>query len=285
MVESMIIFWIILFIGIFFLIIGFVDGNRFVVKKQNIRLKNLSKDCRFVLISDLHDKVYGNNNDKIMLAVDKINPDFIVLAGDLITAKEKENIMPGIDLVNKLSQKYKIYYALGNHESKVKKYDKRFGNMYSELLSSIKHPNVIMLENESCMIPEYNIMITGLELGLEYFSHFKKVPMADDYMVKTVNNVRADCCNILIAHNPDYFENYIAWGADLVLSGHVHGGIMRLPVLGGVIAPSYEIFPKYDGGIFTKDGATMLLGRGMGAHTIPLRIFNPAELYEVCLTK
>ncbi|MDE7478526.1 MAG: hypothetical protein K2M91_11355, partial [Lachnospiraceae bacterium] len=61
----------------------------------------------------------------------------------------------------------------------------------------------------------------------------------------------------------------------------VHGGIMRLPFLGGVIAPSYKIFPKYDGGVFQYGKSTMLLGRGMGSHTIPFRFFNPAELYEV----
>ena len=69
----------------------------------------------------------------------------------------------------------------------------------------------------------------------------------------------------------------------MVLAGHVHGGIMKLPVLGGVISPSLEIFPKYDGGIFRKKEAAMLLGRGMGAHTIPLRFFNPAELYVITL--
>lgn len=90
-------------------------------------------------------------------------------------------------------------------------------------------------------------------------------------------------CNILIAHNPDYFEEYAKWGADLVLSGHVHGGIMRIPFLGGVLAPSYRIFPKYDGGVFKEGKSVMLLGRGLGSHTIQLRFFNPAELYEVTL--
>ena len=69
----------------------------------------------------------------------------------------------------------------------------------------------------------------------------------------------------------------------MVLSGHVHGGIMRLPLLGGVIAPSYRLFPKYDGGIFRHGKSWMLLGRGLGSHTLPFRFFNPAELHEVIL--
>ena len=107
--------------------------------------------------------------------------------------------------------------------------------------------------------------------------------MAEDYLNTTIGKTRRGRCNILIAHNPDYFEEYSDWGADLVLSGHIHGGIMRLPVLGGVIAPSYRLFPKYDGGIFKEKNSTMLLSRGIGSHTIPLRFFNPAELHAVTI--
>ena len=78
-----------------------------------------------------------------------------------------------------------------------------------------------------------------------------------------------------------YFPAYAEWGADLVLSGHVHGGIMRLPLLGGVISPTLRLFPRYDGGLFQEGGSTMILGRGLGSHTIPIRIFNPGELVVV----
>ncbi len=270
-------------LGLLLVIVGFIDGNRFRVVKEKIELSGLAKPCRFVLISDLHNKVYGNKNDKVISAVKKINPDFIIIAGDLVTSKSKETMEPGIELINTLSKDYKVYYALGNHESKIKHCKDRFGNQYEVLKKEINNPNIILLENESCTIEEYNIAVTGLELDLKYFAHFKRRELEDNYLSKTIKTPKKNCCNILIAHNPDYFDEYAKWGADLVLSGHVHGGIMRLPVLGGVIAPSYVIFPKYDGGIFKKDNSVMLLGRGMGAHTIPLRIFNPAELYEVCL--
>lgn len=88
----------------------------------------------------------------------------------------------------------------------------------------------------------------------------------------------------MIAHNPEYFPAYAEWGADLVLSGHVHGGLMRLPFLGGVIAPSMKLFPKYDGGVFEEHGSTMILSRGLGTHTLPIRIFNPGELVVIRLT-
>ena len=85
----------------------------------------------------------------------------------------------------------------------------------------------------------------------------------------------------MLAHNPAYFEAYASWGADLTLSGHVHGGIMRLPWLGGVLSTSLTLFPKYDGGEFRLGEKRMIVSRGLGSHTIPIRIFNPAELVAV----
>lgn len=265
------------------LMIGIIDGNRFVVVEEDFELPRLKKGCRFVLISDLHNKVYGRENEKVIEAVKRANPDFVVIAGDLITSHVNESIAPGVNLIKELRKYYKIYYALGNHETKLKMYPEKFGDMYDRLVKEIEHPNVTLLVDESCTLPEYAIRMTGLELERTYFARFKKRQMEAGHLEKHIGNVWGEYCNILIAHNPDYFEEYAAWGADLVLSGHVHGGIMRLPLLGGVISPSYKLFPKYDGGIFREGNATMLLGRGMGAHTLPFRFFNPAELYIVTL--
>jgi hypothetical protein len=268
---------------VFLLIVGVIDGNRFKVVTENFDLPNLTKNCNFVMISDLHNKVYGNNNDKVINEIERINPDFILIAGDLVTSKVNEDITSSVDLLNTLGKKYKIYYGLGNHESKLKVEKEKFDNKFEKLKDSISCQNVVFIENETVSIPEYNINITGLDLDLNYFAHFKIRKMEDGYLKDTLPKLDISKCNILIAHNPDYFEEYAKWGADLVLSGHVHGGIMRLPILGGVIAPSYRLFPKYDGGVFKSGNSSMLLGRGMGSHTITLRFFNPAELYEVKL--
>ena len=265
------------------MIVGVVDGNRFVVVEEEFDLPKLKKGCRFVMISDLHNKVYGKNNEKVINAVKKADPDFVVIAGDQVTSHAKESIEPGVNLIKELSKCYRIYYALGNHETKLKMYPERFGDMYNKLVKEVTNPNVKLLVDESCILPEYSICLTGLELERTYFARFKKREMEKGHIEKHIGKVQPQYCNVLIAHNPDYFEEYAAWGADFVLSGHVHGGIMRLPVLGGVIAPSYKLFPKYDGGIFHEGKSTMLLGRGMGAHTLPFRFFNPAELHVVTL--
>lgn len=265
------------------LAVGIIDGNRFEVVKEEFFLSGLSQKCRFVLISDLHNQVYGNKNEKLIHTIKNINPDFIVVAGDLVTSEEKEDMTPGIELIQILSRDYKIYYGLGNHESKIKNCPERFGNQYHFLKSSLTNKNVCLLENESVEIPKYNIQITGLELDLKYFAHFRKCAMEQGYLQQMIAKPIKDKCNLLIAHNPDYFEEYAQWGADLVVSGHVHGGIMKLPFLGGVLAPSLRIFPKYDGGVYKEGKTVMLLGRGLGSHTIKLRFFNPAQLYEVTL--
>lgn len=265
------------------MLVGVIDGNRFVVKEEQFELPKLKKSCRFVMISDLHNKVYGRNNEKIIKAVEEANPDFVVIAGDLITSHVNEPISPGVDLINALSKHYQIYYALGNHETKLKLYPEKFGNMYDRLVKEIEHPNVKLLVDESCVLPEYSVCLTGLELERAYFARFKKKDMEQGHLEKHIGKANAQFCNILIAHNPEYFKEYADWGADFVLSGHVHGGIMRLPLLGGVISPSYKLFPKYDGGVFREGKSTMLLGRGMGSHTLPFRFFNPAELLVVTL--
>ena len=265
------------------LLIGVIDSNRFVVVEEEFKLPKLKKGCRFVLISDLHNKVYGKKNEKVVEAVRRANPDFVVIAGDLITSHANESMEPGVELVKALREQYKIYYALGNHETKLKMYPERFGDMYDVLINEMQHPNVKMLIDESCVLSDYGICMTGLELERAYFARFKKKEMEPGDLERHIGSLDEQYCNVLIAHNPDYFEEYAAWGADFVLSGHVHGGIMRLPWIGGVIAPSYKLFPKYDGGVFEEGKATMLLGRGMGAHTLPFRFFNPAELYIVTL--
>lgn len=265
------------------LAVGIIDGNRFVTVRKEFALSGLSKECRFVLLSDLHNKVYGTKNDKVIEAIRRINPDFIVLAGDLVTSQLREDMTPGIELLRTLRQDYRIYYGLGNHESKMRQRPDQFGDKYDRLIRAVSGKNVSVLKNEAVFLPEYNLKITGLDLDLNYFAHFKIQKMKPGYLQETLPECEKEKCNILIAHNPDYFAEYAQWGADLVLSGHVHGGIMRLPLLGGVIAPSYKIFPEYDGGVFRTGSAAMLLGRGMGSHTIPLRFFNPAELYDVQL--
>ena len=107
--------------------------------------------------------------------------------------------------------------------------------------------------------------------------------MEVDYIKDCLGDCKEDSFHVLLAHNPTYFETYAKWGADLTLSGHLHGGIMRLPILGGVIAPSYHLFPKYDAGLFRIGNQKMIVSVGLGSHSIKIRLFNPPKIDVITL--
>ena len=156
------------------------------------------------------------------------------------------------------------------------------GSDYEEGLQKLGIKRMI---NETRVLDRYAVSITGCEVDRRYYKRFHKVPMKKEYLDGLLPEQRTDCFQILLAHNPDYFPVYAAWGADLVLSGHLHGGVARLPFLGGVISPRLQLFPHYDGGKFTYGNSTMIVSRGLGMHTIPFRFNNPGELVDITIRK
>lgn len=268
--------------ALYFVIVMLRDSSRFITVKYKISSQKLREKCKIVMLSDLHNKEYGENNKRLIQAIDKQQPDLILIAGDMLTAnEEKTQYEVPLRLIRELSSKYPIYYGMGNHEYRVKVYKEAYGDKYERYISELKKCGVRLLENERIYLPKYNLEICGLEIERCYYKRLRQNRMRDDYIESLLGKAREDCLEILLAHNPDYFEQYAKWGADLTFSGHVHGGVMRLPFLGGVISPAIRLFPKYDGGLFTEYGKTMILGRGLGMHTIPIRVWNPGELIVV----
>lgn len=240
----------------------------------------LSKELKFVVLADLHNKTYGHENDRLMQAIQKENPDAVLVAGDMLVAKPGKETKTAEALMRVLSAAYPVYYGNGNHEYRLKIYPDRYGNMYGEYSSAIKACGIHLLENEKVEIKIDGTPVTiyGLEIGRNYYKRLKKQHLPENYLQQKLGQVNNDELSILLAHNPDYFDAYADWGADLTLSGHNHGGIVRIPFLGGVISPQVALFPKYSGGCYKKDDKYMILSRGLGSHTIPLRLFNTPEL-------
>ena len=258
------------------------DSNRFVVQEHRISDKRIKKTARVVVLADLHNKRYGRENEMLLEAIRQQRPDFILVAGDLITAKPGKSLKTATELLKELSKDYPIYYANGNHEYRLKLYPKTYGNMAQEYGQALAELGIDPLVNSHIVLSEYGIVIYGVEIEKKLYRRFRIPRMSEDYMNSIVGQASKDMYTVLLAHNPDYFPRYAAWGADLVLSGHVHGGVARVPLLGkGVISPSLRLFPKYDGGIFHEGESTMVLSRGLGMHTIYIRLFNPAELWVV----
>lgn len=268
---------------IFFIIVMCFDCNRFVTVCYEIKSRKITRECTFVLLSDLHNKSFGKQNEKLINKIEELTPDAILAAGDMLTACKGEQYRVAVSLLERLGARYPIYYGMGNHEHRMALNPKQYENIYEKYIESLHKSGIEPLINENVEIPSANINICGLQIDRCYYSKFRVYPMTENYLRDTIGAPDKNKFQILIAHNPDYFEEYTKWGADLVVSGHVHGGLMRLPVIGGVVSPKWTLFPKYDGGRFEKDGNVMILSRGLGMHTLPIRIFNPGELVVIHL--
>lgn len=261
------------------------DSNRFRKVSYEIVTPEIGRDFHFLFLSDLHNKKYGENNEKLLAAIEACAPDAILIGGDILTASPGQPVADAAELVKKLADKYPLYYANGNHEQRLVLYPDTYGDMGSEYERLLREAGVTRLVNSSVTDEVHGVQIAGCEIDRRFYKRFQRVSMPDEYPGEILPPKRPELFTILLAHNPDYFKAYRAWGADLVLSGHVHGGVMRLPLFGGVLGTNFRPFPKYDGGRFDEEGSVMIVSRGLGAHTIPLRLFNPAELVEIYIKK
>lgn len=272
-----------------FIIYQIYEKKHFKIKEYIIesdKLNNLKKELKIVFLTDLHNNEYGKNNAKLIETIKEINPDIILTAGDLLIAKPNKKYDKALKLMESLARDYPCFYANGNHEYRMKIYKQDYGNMYEKYKNALKKANVRLLENEHDII-EINgqkLCIYGLEIDREYYKRFSNIIMERDYIEKCLDKPYEDCYNILLAHNPRYYESYAKWGANLTLSGHLHGGLVRIPFIGGIASPQMEIFPKYSSGKYTIGDKIMILSAGLGTHTINVRVNNPAELSVIKLT-
>ncbi|MBQ7934410.1 MAG: metallophosphoesterase [Lachnospiraceae bacterium] len=277
-----ILFLILVIVSILLLWLMIYDTNRFVTITYTVSDKRIQNDFRAVLLADLHNKSFGKDNEALIAAIDGLQPEMILVAGDMLTAKPGVDFEVAMDLMQRLSGKYPIYYGNGNHEYRAGIYPEKYGDMHEKYIKGLKELEIQPLINESVRLEEYGVCIYGLEIDRKYYKRFRRPHMSVEYLESVLGQADDDAYGLLLAHNPEYFEAYAKWGADLVLSGHVHGGMVRVPFWGkGVLSPNVSFFPKYDGGSFSLGTSRMLLSRGLGTHTIPIRLFNPGEL--VCI--
>lgn len=258
------------------------DSNRFVVVRHTYSDERIKASLRIVVVADLHNKRYGKDNEKLLAAIEGEKPDLVLAAGDILTARPGKKLDTAVHFLEGIH--VPIYYADGNHEHRLQLYPEKYGDMRERYDAELHRLGVHHLINTREDLAEYGISIYGSQIDKFYYKRFRVQPMDSAYMKSILGDASDSFYNILLAHNPDYFPQYAAWGADLVLSGHVHGGIARIPLWGrGVVSPNVRLFPKYDGGEFKEGKATMVLSRGLGMHTIPVRFCNPGELIVIDL--
>jgi len=240
----------------------------------NSKVPHNFNDYKILQVSDLHNKEFGKNQNKLVELTKEINPNIIVVTGDLIDSRRTN-----IDIaVNYMSQAAKIaptYYIPGNHESRIDEYDK--------LEKMLSKEGVKILSNDS-----ENIKINNQELtllGMEDISFINSENRKKEFssILSNLKNKSNDHLTILLSHRPDLIDIYAKQNIDLVFTGHAHGGQIRLPFIGGLLSPGQGFLPKYTSGVYEKDNTKMIVNRGLGNSLFPLRIFNRPELIVTTL--
>ena len=230
---------------------------------------------RIAVLSDLHNKKFGINNEDLYRYLKAAHPDYILSAGDLITKTKPEDTLDVAQFVGSLTKLCPVYLGNGNHEIKLREHMvPGLGiSAYDRYVRHLQQFGVTVLADETAVIQRDGdaICVTGLDLGLEHYAKAEHVPMKAGYMENKLGTAEDGMFHILLGHYPNYFPEYAAWGADLVLAGHMHGGTVRLPGVGGLMSPNFEFFPTYDKGLFTRTGSAMVVSPGLGTHSINIR--------------
>ena len=287
-----------LLILIVFILILVRDNSRFVIRHYRVSDGRIPKQLKLVFITDLHEKSYGENNRKLLEAIEGICPDAVLIGGDTIIANRVRKlarrrsgsgeILPvgqwcgcSLSLMKGLTDKYPVYFSNGNHETKLCT-DPAAGPWIRTFYKMLEDCGVKILNRESTGLAE-SVILYGLDLPKEYYRKFRKHSLSPETVRELAGVPDRDSYNILLAHKPDFFDAYAEWGADLVLAGHVHGGMVRLPFIGGIVSPNPSLFPKYSKGEYENGSCKMIVSCGTGMHTLPLRFLNPAEVSVIDL--
>ena len=222
---------------------------------------------KIIQISDLHNAKFGDDNSRLLEKIREQSPDIIVITGDIVQAKPMEN---ALSFARQATQIAPTYYVPGNHEN-------RFD--YEPLFNGLRAAGVILLLNESTPLQKGDQQINLI--GLEDPTFYPGESIAD----KLQPLIEENSYNIVLSHRPEEFDTYVNCKADLVFTGHVHGGQFRLPFVGGLYAPNQGLFPKYDAGVFAQERTQMVVCRGIGNSAFPFRLFNRPEIVVVTLEK
>ena len=224
-----------------------------------------------VQVSDLHSKRLGEGQKLLLNTISQAEPDVILLTGDLVDGRRPE-LEPALELARGAAALAPTCYVTGNHETSLP------WETYEQIENGLEAAGVVLLDNrtEELTLPGAGrLVLTGLcDDNLE-----------DGTLAKLSASWPEDAVTVLLAHEPQYIENYAASGMDLVFSGHAHGGQIRLPLVGGLFAPGQGFLPKYTAGIYQLGETQMVVSRGIGGSLFPQRVLNRPEVVAVTLTR
>jgi len=241
----------------------YLDTNFFKVVEVQFQTEKIpsGEEIRVLQISDLHDKVFGKDNEPLVEAIHEADADIIVITGDLIDRSTKD-LGRVFSLIERITARHQhVYFINGNHENA--------NRLRQELLDGLAERKVIVLNNQNV-----EIAVRGISFNLAG---------VDDGPLKKINKafdgIDPDRYSILLSHRPDAVAQYADIPADLILSGHTHGGQVRLPFVGAIYAPNQGWFPKLDKGTYRIVGDRYLyIDSGLGTSHLPIRFLNKAQM-------
>ena len=273
-------------IGIFL----YVNLNCLQLSTFDVYSKKIPKKFegyRIIQLSDLHKKVFGKNNQPLIDMVKREKPNVIFITGDMMNSKKDDGSTFEV-VAKEIVKLCPVYYIVGNHEEIVQSYHPEILEAHQDRL---KQMGVVILDNDRTQLTagDEKIDLFGMRISMKHYRNMTlEYPKGISHDIPTIDKKLGkpdeSVFSILLAHNPFYFDSYARWGADLTLSGHVHGGIIRLPLIGGLLSPEIKFFPKYSAGEYFIRDKEMIVSRGLGGNFLfHIRAFNRPEVVKVIL--
>ena len=239
-------------------------------KIASARLPAEFEGFRIAQVADLHCAEYDDGNQKLLSMLKEGQPDIIVFTGDTFDERHP-NKAPTLEFLRACTEIAPCYMVTGNHECAMNRQD------YFALEAQIRGLGVDVMHAEKVTLTRGNASITLLGVDDENYEGILHSPEQLRELAGT------DGFTILLSHRPEYFWRYAESEIDLTLSGHAHGGQFRLPLIGGLYAPGQGPLPEYDSGVYTYENANMVVSRGIGQSSFPLRFNNRPELVIITL--
>jgi hypothetical protein len=268
--------WI-LVVLIFIIVFLYDQNNRIQVSRHRVnhaKIPNAFSGYKILHISDLHNKSFGKNQSTLLRIILKINPDVIIITGDLID-RRRTDFEPIQHLLEGITQ-YPVYFVPGNHEA--------WSKHYVQLRELLLSKGVMLLENESQTLlrDEQSITLYGLK-DPGFYKQKDEKTSSRLILEASLEKWKPQGFSVLLSHRPEYFDVYAKHQMDMTFSGHAHGGQIRFPFVGAIMAPHQGFFPKYSAGMYQIKESKLFLSRGLGNSLFPFRIFNHPELIFVTL--
>lgn len=264
--------WILPVLAILVVLTLIALDERLILRTYTVVSPKLTAEVRLAVVTDFHS---SDNADDVVAMVTSCAPDAVLMVGDMfdddIANRPTERTL---SLMRQLSAQYPCYYVSGNHEAWTGEMD--------ALYQQTEEAGVTVLRMSSGVLTVRGQRIALCGIPDPYEMVFSGAPDTEEQLRQALENVDSADFTVLLAHRPELLAKYAQFPLDLVVSGHAHGGQVRIPgVLNGLYAPNQGWFPKLAGGAYTQDGTTLIVSRGLPVRTRLPRIFNRPEVVLV----